>query len=85
MLQKRVVLSLDDVKKEILEFCLVPHSPADILDHIHVVTSKHNYGKFVIQLLDQRFIMSALLRKRNYANQKFVITQKGINYLHAIA
>jgi hypothetical protein len=83
MLTKNLT-SLDDVKKEILEFCLEPHGPADILAHIHVVTTKDNYNKFVIQLLNQRFIISTFLRKRNYANQKFVITKKGLNYLHAI-
>ena len=85
MLQKSVIPSLDDVKKQILELCLEPNRPADILEHIHVPTSKNNYSKFIIQLLNQRFLISAFLRKRNYANQKFIITQKGLNYLKAIA
>lgn len=85
MLTGNVIQSLDEVKKQILEFCLEPHDPAAILEHIEVAITKSNYHKFIVQLLDQRFIISTCLRKRNYANQNFVITQKGLNYLKAIA
>jgi predicted transcriptional regulator len=85
MLTDNTVISLDDVKKEILEFCLEPHGPADILGHIKVETTKYNYSKFINQLIDKRFLTSAFLRKRNAANQQYVITKKGLNYLKAIA
>jgi hypothetical protein len=85
MLSRNAGLSLEDVKKEILEYCLEPHGPSDILEHIKVVITKNNYSKFITTLLDQRFIISTLLRKRNSANQKFMTTRKGLNYLKAIA
>jgi hypothetical protein len=85
MLTQNAVLSLDDVKKEILEFCLEPHGPVAILDHIKVAVTKNNHSKFISQLLEKRFLTSALQRKRSSANQKYVITQKGLNYLKAIA
>jgi hypothetical protein len=85
MLLKNAGLSLDDVKKEILEYCLEPQGPTNILEHIQVVITKNNYSKFITTLLDQRFIISTLLRKRNSANQKFTTSQKGLNYLKAIA
>jgi hypothetical protein len=85
MLTANAIQSLDEVKKPILEFCLEPHCPVAILAHIKVAITKSNYHKFIIKLLDQRFIASTCLRKRNYANQNFVITRKGINYLKAIA
>jgi predicted transcriptional regulator len=85
MLTDNVVISLDDVKKEILEFCVEPHGPVDILGHIKVEMTKNNYSKFINHLIDKRFLASAFLRKRNSANQKYVITKKGLNYLKAIA
>jgi predicted transcriptional regulator len=78
-------LLLDDVKKEILELCTEPHGKAAILEHIQVPVNQQNYSKFIVKLLDQRFIASGFLRKRSSANQEYIITQKGLNYLKAIA
>lgn len=85
MLLENATLSLDDVKKEILEFCLEQHGRAAILEHIQVEITPNNYTKFIKQLLDQRFIASDLMVNRKANSQKFVITRKGLNYLKAIA
>lgn len=78
------VLALEDVKKEVLEFCQEPHSRADILEHIQVQLNSENYNRYVAALVNQRYIKSDLLRNRNSTKQKYVITQKGLNYLKAI-
>lgn len=85
MLQVPENLTLEDVKKEVLEFCLDPKGVDEILTHIQVEINKYNYHKYVVKLLDQRFISSGSLRNRNSAKQKFGVTQKGLNYLKAIS
>ena len=85
MITEKPVLALDDVKKEILEFCLVPHARPEILEHIHVANTPDYYTRYIKQLLDQRFIASDQLVNRSTSNKKFVITQKGLNYLKAIS
>lgn len=87
------ILSLDDVKKEILEFCLEPQVRIDILEHIQVDITPDNYARYIKQLQDQRFITPESVKdsagfrtfRHRATNQKFVITQKGLNYLKAIA
>ena len=78
------VLPLEDVKKEVLEFCQEPHGRDDILVHIQVPVNSENYNRYVAALVNQRFIKSDFMRNRNSTKQKYVITQKGLNYLKAI-
>ena len=85
LLSNPEVLQLDDVKKEILELCLEPQGKTAILEHIKVEITQTNYSRFILKLLDQRYIASGFMRKRSSANQKYVITKKGLNYLKAIA
>ncbi len=84
MLQISESILLDDVKKEILEFCLEPQGKDAILDHINVENTSYNQNKFIKQLQDQRFITSDQTIVRSFNKQKFVTTQKGLNYLKAI-
>jgi hypothetical protein len=85
MIPEKTVLALEDVKKEILEFCLVPQGRPEILDHIQVENTPDFYIKYIKQLQDQRYITSDQLVNRSSTNKKFVITQKGLNYLKAIS
>jgi hypothetical protein len=85
MIETKVVPQLEDVKKEILEFCLQAKSRTDILEYISVACTPFNYSRYVGTLLTQRFIKSNLLDKRHTRQGKFIITQKGLNYLKAIA
>jgi len=85
ILLDKEALMLDDVKKEILEHCIEPQGKASIMEHIKVPNNQQNYSKFILKLVDQRFIASGFLRKRSSANQQYIITKKGINYLKAIA
>jgi predicted transcriptional regulator len=78
------VLPLEDVKKEVLEFCQQPHGREDILEHIQVQLNSDNYHRYVATLVKQRFIKTDLLRNRHSTKQKYIITQKGLNYLKAI-
>ncbi len=85
MTETQEILALEDVKKEILEFCIKAQSRTEILDFIKVAPTSANYGKYIRELLVQRFIKTNLLDKRSSRYEKYVITQKGLNYLKAIA
>ena len=78
------IIALEDVKKEVLEFCQEPHSREEILEHIQVQLTSENYNRYVATLVKQRFIKSDFMRNRNSTKQKYIITQKGLNYLKAI-
>jgi hypothetical protein len=90
MIEVKEVVSLEDVKKEMLEFCLQAQCRTAILEHILVAgipvagTSVH-YTKYIGQLLAQRYLKTNLKEKRSARQEKYVITQKGLNYLKAIA
>ena len=85
MLSAAPLLELDDVKKELLEFCTVPQSKEAILEGLHAEVTKTNYHKLILPLLNQRFLRNDLIGNRRSNKEKFVITQKGLNYLKAIA
>jgi len=85
MVASKEIVPLDDIKKEVLEFCLEPHNQKTILEHIRVPVSADNYKRYVAVLLKQRFIKSDQERNRNSIKQQYVITQKGLNYLKAIS
>ncbi len=84
ILETTQLLSLDDVKKDVLEFCVDPHNRDEILDRIQVKVTSDNHRKYVVTLVNQRFIKSNSIRNCNSTKQKYVITQKGLNYLKAI-
>jgi predicted transcriptional regulator len=85
MVVSKEIIPLEDVKKEVLEFCVEPQNQKTILEHIQVPVSGENYKRYVGVLLRQRFIKSDQERNRNSVKQNYVITQKGLNYLKAIS
>jgi hypothetical protein len=80
MAEKPDVLNLEDVKKEILEFCLLAQSREAILKHIQLDCTSGNYSRYIGALLSHRFIKTNLLDKRRSRQEKYVVTQKGLNY-----
>ena len=85
MVEKQEVLALEDVKKDILELCLQPQSREDILTYLHLDCTSGNYSRYIGTLLSNRFIKTNLLDKRRSRQEKYIVTQKGLNYLKAIA
>jgi len=85
MILKNSVLLLEDVKKEIMEYCVEPRGRGEILEYLQVEITPENYSKYIKPLIDQRYIISDILVIRSANRQKFSITQKGLNYLKAIA
>lgn len=85
MIAVTAIVSLEDVKKEILEFCLQAQCRNAILKHIQVVESSLHYSMYIGPLLAQRYLKTDRIEKRSARNEKYSITQKGLNYLKAIA
>lgn len=90
MVKVKEEISLEDVKKEMLEFCLRAQCRAAILDYIlvariSVVGTAVHYTKYIKQLLAQRYLKTNFKDKRSARQEKYVTTQKGLNYLKAIA
>ncbi|KAA5544828.1 hypothetical protein [Adhaeribacter rhizoryzae] len=85
MVKVKEVVSLEDVKKEMLEFCLQAQCRPAILEHISAAGTSVHYTRFIGQLLAQRFLKTNLQEKRSARQEKYITTQKGLNYLKAIA
>ncbi|QNF34791.1 hypothetical protein HUW51_19425 [Adhaeribacter swui] len=85
MEEKQGILALEDVKKEILEFCLLAHDREEILTHINLDCNPVNYTRYIGALLSNRYLKTNLLDKRRSRQEKYLVTQKGLNYLKAIA
>lgn len=83
-LENSAELPLEDVKKEILQFCVQVKSREAILASIFVAGSARNFKCYIGQLLEQRLLKSS--SDKPFGRQEhFIITQKGLNYLKAIA
>ncbi|WP_026461535.1 hypothetical protein [Adhaeribacter aquaticus] len=85
MITGKEFISLEDVKKEMLEFCLQAQCRTAILEHFLISGLSVNSAKYIEQLLAQRYLKTNYLEKRSARQEKYVITQKGLNYLKAIA
>lgn len=85
MVAVKEILSLEDVKKEILEFCLQTQYRLAILEHLLVTGTTLHYAKYIGPLLAQRYLRTDFKEKRSARQEKYIITQKGLNYLKAIA
>ena len=75
---------VDDIKKEVLEFCISPKSKGDILHHIGVEASHYNFQKYIIGLVTRRYIQTTLTRISTSPHQQYKPTLKGLNYLKSL-
>ena len=74
----------DEYRKDILKLCKEAQFRNDILKHIGVEVSYVNYKKYVAKLIEERYLSYTDVRHPQSPKQKYVISQKGINYLKAI-
>ncbi|PSR55927.1 hypothetical protein AHMF7605_21690 [Adhaeribacter arboris] len=85
MLEIPAEFPLEEVKKEILQFCVQAKSRNAILEYILVDDSTSNFRRYIGQLLKQRLLKNNINDKPYSRQEQFIITQKGLNYLKAIA
>jgi len=83
--QRIINPDVDDIKKEVLEFCIIPKSKSDILHHIGVEASHYNFKKYVIGLVNRRYIQTTLTRNSTSPHQQYKPTIKGLTYLKSLA
>lgn len=79
------VPELEDVIIEILQICQVPQDRESILNQIQVQNTPHNYQKFIYKLVKTRFLLESNIRESYNSIRFYSTTQKGLNYLKAVA
>lgn len=67
--------ALSDKSKEIIKFCRIPQKRADIFQEINLSNQFTNYKKFLIPLIDKKFIELTIPDKPKSSKQKYVISQ----------
>jgi hypothetical protein len=76
---------LEDVIIEILQVCQVPQDRESILSQIQVQNNSHSYQKFIYKLVKTRFLLESNTRESYSSIRYYTTTQKGLNYLKAVA
>ncbi len=74
----------DKYRKEILQFCQEAQSRSAILQFLGIAETYENYKKFILKLISERYLNYTDIRHPQSPKQKFVTSQKGLNYLKAI-
>jgi predicted transcriptional regulator len=76
---------LEDVIIEILQACQVPQDRDSILKRIQVQNTSHSYQKYIYKLVKTRFLLESNTRESYNSIRFYTTTQKGLNYLKAVA
>lgn len=76
---------LEDVIIGILQFCQVPRDRESILNQIQVQNNSHTYQRFIYKLVKTRFLLESNTRESYNSIRYYTTTQKGLNYLKAVA
>jgi hypothetical protein len=76
---------LEDVIIEILQICQVPQDRESILSQIQVQNTSHSYQKYIYKLVKTRYLLESNTRESYNSIRYYSTTQKGLNYLKAVA
>jgi len=76
--------SVEDVKKDILEFCLEPRHKEDILNYIQLELKPYNFKKYISRLFQDRYLQYTIPQNPRSCAQQYITTKKGIVYLKSI-
>jgi predicted transcriptional regulator len=79
------VPELEDVIIDILQICQVPQDRESILRHIQVQNTSPNYQKYIYKLVKTRYLLESNTRESYNSIRYYTTTQKGLNYLKAVA
>jgi len=77
--------SVEDVKKDILEYCLQPRSKEEILSFIQLELKPYNYKKYISRLFQDRYLQHTISQNPRSSLQQYITTKKGLVYLKSIA
>lgn len=76
--------TVEDVKKEILEFCTTPHCKDDILNFIQVELKPYNVRKYITRLVEDRYLQFTIGNNPRSNSQEYIISRKGAAYLKSL-
>ena len=65
---------------KVLEFCIVPRNRKEIMSLLGLSSQTKNYDKYIAPLLNTNFLEMTLPDKPKSKNQKYVITERGIEF-----
>ena len=65
----------------ILNYCRTPHNRKDVLAKINLINHSSNFKRHIQPLIDLGLIEKTDKTNRNSKNQKYVLTQDGLNFL----
>ncbi len=83
-LEQPATPSVEEVKKEILEFCLSPQNKENILIHIQVEQKPYNFKKYITRLFEDRYLQHTIPHNPRASTQQYITSKKGLAYLKAI-
>lgn len=67
----RDVIPLTDKQQEVLNYCSVPRTSRDILDHLGIVYHSKNIKRYITNLVDSGLLLMSNPEKPNDRNQKY--------------
>ena len=76
--------TVEEVKKEILGFCVNPRSKDDILAFIQVEIRPYNYKKYITRLFEDRYLQHTVPQCPRSSLQQYITSKKGLSYLRAL-
>ena len=81
----QTIPELEDVIISILQVCQIPQDRESILNLIQVQNTPNNYQKYIYKLVKTRFLLESNIRESYTSTRYYTTTQKGLNYLKAVA
>lgn len=81
----QTIPELEDVIIGILQVCQIPQDRESILNLIQVPNTPNNYQKYIYKLVKTRFLLESNIRESYNSIRYYTTTQKGLNYLKAVA
>ena len=76
--------SVEDVKKDILEFCLQPRPKEEILGFIKLDIKPYNYKKYISRLFQDRYLQHTIPQNPRSSLQQYITSKKGLVYLKSL-
>jgi hypothetical protein len=77
--------AVEEVKKEILEYCICSRTKDQILNLIQVEPKPYNFRKYISRLFEERYLQHTIPHNPRATTQQYQTTKKGLAYLRAIA
>jgi len=76
--------SVEDVKKDILEYCQQPRHKEEILNYIELELKPYNYKKYISRLFQDRYLQHTIPQNPRSSLQQYITSKKGTIYLKSL-